>query len=66
MSTIENKAAHASRVKLLEVVNACGHTSEVKVSPSISPVYVREIRREAKRSLCAGCRSAANKARREK
>ena len=66
MSTSQNDATHASRVKYLEVVNACGHTSEVKVSPSIRSVYVREIRREAKRLLCAGCRSAASKARQEK
>jgi hypothetical protein len=67
MSTIVSLATHASRVKFLEVVNACGHTVEVKVSPSISAAYIREIRREAKRLLCAGCRAAAaNKARQEK
>jgi hypothetical protein len=67
MSAIQNKASHASRVKYLEVVNACGHITEVKVSPTICDAYVREIRREAKRLLCAGCRAtAANKARQEK
>ena len=52
MSTIVSEATHASRVRYLRRRHACGHTAEVKVSPTISAAYVREIRREAK-AACA-------------
>jgi hypothetical protein len=67
MSTIVSSAMHASRVKYIDVVYACGHTVSLKVSPTISADYIREIRREAKVSLCQVCRtSAGSKARHAK
>ena len=64
MSTMVSKATHASRVKYIDVIYACGHTANVKVSPTVGAKLVREIQREAKRDNCGSCRIiAANKAR---
>ena len=59
MSTFASDRLHEARVRYISVVYACGHCHQVKVSPAISDAYMREIRREAKRLLCAGCRVAA-------
>ena len=46
---------------MLHVVHACGHTSDIKVAPNISAVFMREIRVEAKRAPCQACSRAAGK-----
>jgi hypothetical protein len=59
MATSLSHTLHASRVKYLRVVHACGHPVDVKISPTTSSANVRAITREAKRSLCPACRRHA-------
>ena len=64
MSNIASHAIHASRVMYIDVVYACGHRANVKVSPTTNAKLIREIQRETKRAKCGTFRKlAANKAR---
>jgi hypothetical protein len=50
-----------THARIMHVVHSCGHSSHIKVAPTISAEFGRLIRNEAANELCSLCTKMANK-----